>query len=80
MRLLEKTREQELKEIDKKLSKATNEQLVLSLMEFAKIAVQAQNTGARISGDGGLELGSIIFEYLKRTDKSVKKALKKSGT
>ncbi len=72
-------REQEIKEIGKKLSKASDQQLVIALAKFANIAVQAQNTGAYISSDGGLELGHIIFEYLKRTDKTFKEMAKESG-
>ncbi len=77
--MMPKTREQELKDIKKKLSKATNQQLVIYLMKFANLAIQAQNIGAVIGGDGGLQLGNTIVEYLKRTDKSVKKALKNQG-
>ncbi len=75
--MMPKTREQEIKDIDKLLSKATNQQLVIYLMGFANTAVQAQNVGATISGENGLEIGSAIFEYIKRTDKTSKKMSKK---
>ncbi len=71
-------REQEIRDTDKKVSKATNQQLVVSLITFAKIAIQAENTGAMIRGKNGIELGTIIIEYLKRTDEDVKKALKET--
>ncbi len=76
--MMPKTREQEIRDTDKKISKATNQQLVVSLIKFAKIAMQAENTGAMIRAENGIEVGTIIIEYLKRTDKDVKKALKET--
>ncbi len=77
--MMPKTRQQEIKHIKKKLSKATNQQLASMLIECASTFTQAQNTGAMIRAENGLEIGMTIIEYLKRTDKSVKKALQKSG-
>ncbi len=78
MKLLKKTRADKLEHIEGQLSEASKQQLVVYLIKFSKIAMQAENTGARISGDGGLQLGLTIVEYLKRTDKDVKKALKET--